>query len=299
MIQQRSVCLTKQATLSSLYLLICLFFFSACNKPQTDATYYLLGERHGVAEQQLSIAEQLEALVSEDKKIAVVMEMIGEDQADLVSAFKKLYPEEPTDFGYAIGWDKTTWPDYELYAPIIDIIWRNDMHIGHGDASEADRARWRKGEWSAQELETILLERLRTDQSNTVRAAWAASVQKSHCGQLTDQEKDTLARAQMLRDAYMASQMQLLREQGYDTVVLIAGRSHVRRDRGVPLYLPPKSHSKTIAIVESESEKTEIGSYQPKSVFGDIKPYDQIILAPPIEKGETPCARLRRKGLIK
>jgi len=97
------------------------------------ADFVLIGERHGIQEQQFTIAVLLEEISKSDKKVGVIMEMISADQAKLVETFRKISPESNQDFGYAIGWDKTSWPDYSYYAPIFDIVWERDMALVAGD----------------------------------------------------------------------------------------------------------------------------------------------------------------------
>lgn len=105
---------------------------------------------------------------------------------------------------------------------------------------------------------------------------------------------------QMMRDGFMARQIRALTAAGAETVVLIAGRAHIRRDRGVPLYLGKHADMKSIAIIETDPNEAEGDTYQPETVGdGAVMPYDHIILTRALEPKENVCERLRRKGLIK
>jgi len=82
-------------------------------------------------------------------------------------------------------------------------------------------------------------------------------------------------------------------------VVLIAGRAHIRRDRGVALYLGPDAALQNIAIVEADPNEKEGETYQPDQTSIEALPYDHIILTDALPPKKSSCDRLRRKGLIK
>jgi len=135
--------------------------------------------------------------------------------------------------------------------------------------------------------------------ATSIQASWEASMQKAHCDQLGPEELSDVARLQMMRDAFMASQMRAMKAAGADIVVLIAGRAHIRRDRGVPLYLGPDVDLQNIAIVEADPNEKEGETYQPDQTSIEALPYDHIILTDALPPKESSCDRLRRKGLIK
>ena len=263
--------------------------------------FILIGERHGVEDQQLMIAALLLELSKRDKKIGVVLEMIGSDQIKLVETFRLLSPSSPKDFGYAIGWPDTGWPDYRYYAPIFEVIWGRDMLIVPGDPPAADVKRWRKGDWTPKDFhpEAWLGLQKGEDSAAAIKASWADAMQKAHCNQLSTEEVENVARMQMMRDAFMARQMRATMAAGADIVVLVSGRAHIRRDRGVPLYLDAPDDTLVLSVIETDPDEAEGETYQPQRVsLGGALPYDQIILTQPLEVEESICERLRKKGLI-
>ena len=265
------------------------------------ADFILIGERHGVEDQQIMIAALLLEAAKSGKNIGVVMEMISADQVELMETFRKLSPKSSQDFGAAIGWNKTSWPDYRYYAPIFEVIWARDIALAPGDPSEAEQARWRRGEYREDDYDPkgVLTRKVSAKVANAVETSWVNDMQKAHCGQLGETEAKDVARLQMMRDAYMMHQMRAMKAAGADIVVLIAGRAHIRRDRGVPLYLGEYADVQNIAVVEADPNEKEGETYQPVTAQADILPYDHILLTSPIEEKESVCARLKRKGLIK
>lgn len=67
-------------------------------------------------------------------------------------------------------------------------------------------------------------------------AAVAALIRAQHCGQLSAERVPGVVAAQRVRGAALAQVIAREARAGR-RVILIAGTEHVRRDRGVPLYL--------------------------------------------------------------
>jgi len=286
----------------TLVLLLAISDSFAVQGQENDiADYVLIGERHGVEDHQIMIAATLLEASKSSQKIGVVMEMISTDQVELVDTFRKISPESPQDFGAAIGWNKTNWPEYKYYAPIFEVIWAKNMALAPGDPPEKAQSRWRKGDFAEADYNPInaLTKMYGLQKATSIQASWEASMQKAHCDQLGPEELSDVARLQMMRDAFMASQMRAMKAAGADIVVLIAGRAHIRRDRGVPLYLGPDVDLQNIAIVEADPNEKEGETYQPDQTSIEALPYDHIILTDALPPKESSCDRLRRKGLIK
>jgi uncharacterized iron-regulated protein len=84
-----------------------------------------------------------------------------------------------------------------------------------------------------------------------------------------------LARVQFARDAVMAGFVRAHADRG---VVLLAGNGHVRRDLGVPRWLPPELQARSVVVGYLEE-----GADPPPGAF------DAIVITPPAER-EDPCA---------
>ena len=77
-----------------------VLIFQSCNQPKlkSNIKFVLIGERHGVEEQQIRIAGLISDLANIDSNIAIVMEMIDADQEKLVQVFATLSPDSLDDF---------------------------------------------------------------------------------------------------------------------------------------------------------------------------------------------------------
>lgn len=116
-------------------------------------------------------------------------------------------------------------------------------------------------------------------------------IKQSHCNMLGDEASKKMVLAQRVRDAVIAHS--LVRNQT-PVKVLIAGFGHVRKDRGVPLYLLQQDKGAsllTIGFTEVSSGANEVGYYA--SRFGSKKlPFDFVWFTPQVERSDQ-CASLR------
>lgn len=115
-------------------------------------------------------------------------------------------------------------------------------------------------------------------------AALEKDMVDGHCGHRPDPKSmATMVNGQRLRDARMAAVL----EGAPGPTVLIAGNGHVRRDRGVPLYLA-KGDALVIGQVEVRPGETD-----PKAYLGggfEGRPMYDVVLFSPRAEREDPCA---------
>ena len=84
------------------------------------------------------------------------------------------------------------------------------------------------------------------------------AIEEGHCGLLPADRVMPMVRIQLARDASMAQAVQQARQDGR-TVLLAAGWGHVRRDLGVPTWLPANFNAK-VAIAQAGQARTAIES---------------------------------------
>lgn len=129
-----------------------------------------------------------------------------------------------------------------------------------------------------------------------VEAVWSESRQNylasnmggAHCGQLRDELRVGLSRSQRLRDALMADSALSGIAHG---VVAIVGRSHARRDIGLPLYFAARAPSArifSVGLVEVHPDKMDPNDYESSSATGEAS-FDVIWFSPRVDR-EDPCA---------
>jgi uncharacterized iron-regulated protein len=119
-------------------------------------------------------------------------------------------------------------------------------------------------------------------------------MRQAHCSMMPESMLDAMVLVQRARDAMLASQTHAALA-GADSVVLIAGNGHARKDRGVPRYLERAYGVGTavLALLEVRSDVHELRGLAPDDA-ADGLPYDYVWLTPRASD-EDPCASLRER----
>jgi uncharacterized iron-regulated protein len=111
---------------------------------------------------------------------------------------------------------------------------------------------------------------------------------ESHCRALPEKFSPAIALAQRARDAALA----LALGAASGGAVLIAGNGHVRRDLGVPLYLPAGSAALSVGFLESRAQDTDPRAYA-RGAQGEAA-YDYIWFTAPQPRPD-PCEKFRKR----
>ena len=192
------------------------------------ADVILLGEVHDNASQHAMRAGWLRSL-ARTRRFALVLE-----QFDLGSQSELDRPGSATEVralatraGFRFdGWH---WP---YYAPYVEGAVEQGLPLFAGNAPASTimaqaRAGTEPPDWATQPPWTP---------ADT--AAVSREIEIGHCGLLPARAISSIARAQRLRDQAMAQAVVEAHRRSGLPVVLLAGTGHVRRDLGVPRFLP-------------------------------------------------------------
>lgn len=106
-------------------------------------------------------------------------------------------------------------------------------------------------------------------------------IEESHCSALPAKVVPAMALAQRARDAAMAKALQ----SATGAAVLVAGNGHVRRDLGVPRYLPGGQDVVSVGFLETRS-----GEVDPRTYQSGV--YDYVWFTPPQPRPD-PCAGIK------
>lgn len=254
-----------------------------------SADMVLLGETHDNVDHHLLQARLVRTVMASGRKPALAFEMLTSDLQPAVDAALASAPRDPD--ALAKPWKEGGWPDFEAYRPILQAglaggasvlaanlprkVVREVVSRGAVALDAPLRARLARNE----PMPPALVESLR------------AEMRESHCGELPESMLDPLVLAQRARDAEMALRIEAAGERG---AILVAGRGHVRTDRGVPAYLRSDAPGRKVVAVgffEVEAEHPEPGQYLEPGESGPL-PYDFAVFTPAQER-EDPCEGLR------
>ncbi len=185
----------------------------------------LLGEQHDAPDHQRLQRETLRQLAWSGQLAAVVLEMVerGRKTAGLPPDASEARVREALDWTGEQNAGAWSWA---VYGPLVMDAVRAGVPVLGGNLPRA-QMRAAMGESG---LDTALpAEALQQQREN---------IHEGHCGLLPASQVAPMTRIQLARDRAMAQTAQEALRPG-QTVLLVAGHQHVRRDIGVPQHLPP------------------------------------------------------------
>jgi uncharacterized iron-regulated protein len=203
---------------------------------------------------------------------ALVFEMLTEAQAARMPADRR----DAGRVARALGWDRSGWPDFAMYHPILLAapaarVFGGDLPSGAVAQSLQDGA---AAAFGAEAAPYGLAEPLDpADQS-----AREAEMQAAHCDALPPEVLPGMVEAQRLRDATLARAVVRAWRQSGGPVVLIAGTGHARTDRGVPAVL-----------ARAAPELSVLAVGQIEGAAAPVQPFDLWIVTGVAPRGD-PCA---------
>ena len=207
--------------------------------PRADAL--LLGEQHDASAHQRWEADTVRWLATRGRLAALVLEM-----AEAGTHTDGL----PADAGAdqvraALRWNEAAWP-WERYRAVVMAAVAAGVPVRGGNLPRSRMRAAMQDEALDRHLPPAAL------------ALQRNAIEEGHCGLLPADRVMPMVRIQLARDASMAQVVQQARQEGR-TVLLAAGWGHVRRDLGVPTWLPANFNAK-VAIAQAGQARAAIES---------------------------------------
>lgn len=242
------------------------------------ARYVLLGEQHDHPDHHRVQAWLVGALA--DRLGGAAFEMLDED--DRAGVERAI---DAATLATAVAWQKSGWPDFALYQPIFEALFRRGIaiHVAHPTRETMRRVMTDGiGQWPKTRVVRLALD---VPLPARDQAALEAQIRTEHCGYAPEKIVAPMALAQRVKDAWMARAL----VDASRPAVLIAGNGHVRRDRGVPFYL--RRHDPT-GIRSLAQLAVRPGVFRPEDY--DAQLYD-FVLFTPRTTNEDPCVRFKKQ----
>ncbi len=247
--------------------------------------FVLLGEKHDNPDHHLLQARVIAELVGRGRRPAVVLEMLEAQQRPALEAYVARDDATAAGFGAALGWEKTSWPPFAEYRPIMEAAFGARLPLVAGNLAQGEAKSLVKQGLAA--LPEARVKELRLDQAlpAALEASLIDELRASHCGHLPEKLLAPMALAQRARDASLA--LALARAGVSDGAVLIAGGGHARRDRGVPYFLARESPGASVAsLLFREVRRADVDAPR---YLEDEGPFDYVWFTPRASD-EDPCA---------
>lgn len=235
----------------------------------------LLGETHDNPDHHALQAWMVDRITAEGARPLVAFEMITPDQEPALRRHLAAHPGDAAGLGTALAWEKSGWPDWGLYRPIVAAALeaRSPLAAANLDAAGIAKAK----------ADTLALPPLPATQLAVVEQ----EIRDGHCGMLPESAVPPMARIQRGRDAAMAAVLaEGVRANGQ--AVLIAGTGHTRRDHAVPAVLAtqaPQTRIFSLGFLEVRSGRDTPTAYE--------TPFDAVWFTPAAER-EDMCAAFKR-----
>jgi uncharacterized iron-regulated protein len=249
------------------------------------ARFVLLGERHDNPDHHRLQGRAIEALVKAGRRPAVVLEMLELQQQPAIDEYLKRSDASAAGFGAALGWEKTSWPPFSEYQPILDAAFAHHLKILGGNLAQADAKALVKQGVSALAEDRARALWLQQAFPSALETSLVDELRASHCGQLPENLLQPMALAQHARDAQMATV--LARSSDTQGAVLIAGGGHARKDRGVPYYLGLELPG--VRFVSVLFREVRHADPDPEHYVNDEGPFDYLWFTPRASD-DDPCA---------
>lgn len=235
-----------------------------------QADVALLGEKHDNPDHHAQRGSLLADLLDEGQVSLVSMEMLTAGQQARVDRLEPGMARQDARLNEALDWEGGWhWP---FYRPVLQaVLAREEVRLRAGNIDTSTVMELYREELPAA-VEQVL------DESRMQRLHDA--ILESHCGQLPDDQVPAMVRIQQARDRAMADSLQLSGVEQGKLRVLLAGNYHIRRDVGVPAYLPEGADVVTVAFLEVEEGATEPADYLPPGAEGPLPVWDYLWFTP-------------------
>jgi uncharacterized iron-regulated protein len=256
--------------------------------------FVLLGEKHDNADHHRLQAWLLRELISHGRRPAVGFEMFDMDQSPTLERHLRAAPKDAVGLAEAVNWRQSGWPDWALYQPIAEAALGAGLPIAATNLPRSTTQAVAREGVSA--LDPVFVERygLAVPPSPEMYTAMVNEMRESHCGHVSEAVVTAMIHVQRARDAQMADS--IVAAAKVDGAVLIAGAGHVRKDRGVPVYVAVAAPGATIvslAFLEVREGRTEPAAYTRDSE-GEEAPFDYIWFTPRVDNID-PCEKFGKQ----
>jgi len=221
------------------YRLILLFLacsnlcFASQNQPQY-ARIFLLGEIHDNPNAHSLRLDFVNKLISENEKPIVAMEQFDrETQQTLDVALSTC-----KDVSCVLKTSSTPGWNWRFYEPYVQLALDKKITLIAANLSNSDVRKVINNGFSAVYSPVYIADYELNQIPSLIVRAQEKSIQDGHCNMLPAQAIGPMAQGQIARDVWMANIINSFQDQ---TVILIAGNGHIRKDAGVFYWLSQKN----------------------------------------------------------
>lgn len=245
-----------------------------------SAEIVVLGEIHDNPDHHRTQAEIVAAL----QPAALVFEMIPQQFEDEVNRLRAAGASRE-QIAEALDWDDSGWPDFDMYAPIMEAAPEARIFGGGQPTAEVRRAMLEgaAGVFGPDAEKYGLDQPLPPEEM----AAREELMRAAHCGGVPAEMLPGLVEAQRFRDAGLADAALWARTMaGGGPVVVIAGTGHADKHRGMPAL---------VAVAEPDVRVFALAQVESAPDAAEDDAFDAVAVAAPPDR-DDPCAAFVAPG---
>ena len=253
--------------------------------------YILLGETHDNLQHHNDHALLIQQIAAIQPHTAIAMEMVNSDQ---VNAIDKAKITSTNDLLNILENSNNNWDYRKYYASVFDSIFNAKLTIIAADLDKPELMNILRGgfAYAPKQIQQLIQNNPLTDQA---QESLKLEIEATHCGMATDNMTKAMMLGQQVRDANIAINLFKTSHEGAPEVVLISGSGHIRRDRGVPMYLhslDPANNIVSVAWLEVNNEYPNPGDYAAQWSQSQL-PFDFVVFTQQTERTD-PCEEMKK-----
>ena len=269
-------------------VLLCatLLLLPGCANAPPVPSLLLLGEVHDNAAQHALRLQALQQLLASGARPALLMEQFDRERQADINRLLQAVPamdtggaerDAPVDALVQLGRQDSAGWHWPLYRPYLHLALQYRLPIVAANVSRADaRLVMQQGLAARGFIAQVPVD---------IQTAQAEAIVQSHCGQVDAALAGRMALAQVARDQFMARSISAHADRG---VLLLAGNGHVRKDVGVPRWLPAGLQVRSQAVGYLETGDTSAAVFD-LVVFTAAQPRSDPCAAMPAPAGNPPA----------
>lgn len=243
-----------------------------------QSRFLLLGETHDNADHHQLEATLLGTWLDAQDQARVGFEMIDEEQAPALS---DPIPTRADALASKLRWSESGWPDFALYKPVFEVALARRASLFAAHPSRA-RVRSAMHAIDPQQARALALD---PPLPAAERDALAKEIRDSHCGHAPEAMLAPMIAAQSFKDAWMA---RALHDAGAPAA-LVAGRGHIRNDRGIPVFLKRRGATGVLSVAMLDVDRGH-----DDSTDYELSAYDFVVFTPRTSDASA-CDRFREQ----
>jgi len=254
------------------------------------ADFVLLGEKHDNIDHHQLQAWFVNQEVGNGRYRAFAMEMLASNQVQQLEDYLTAYPFDSLGLGAAVGWERSGWPDWFTYQPVVEAALKARVPVLAASFSRNTIRSIVKEGYRVLPVEQVMALGLNKPIPMNLDQIMEQVIRDSHLGALSEHLVKAMVHMQIAKDARMASVLiNNSATPGIDGALLIAGGGHIRKDIGVPWHigrLAPGRKVLALAMLEVQKEYVNPTDYLEAFPGADAIPYDYVWFTPRKNPGD-------------